>query len=100
VNQDKYLRRHYGIGADEYKRLLALNEGRCWICNKPPRSRRLSVDHDHKLGKGNPAAVRGLLCFKHNIGLQRFGDDPVLLRRAADYLERKLPFLQRRGETA
>jgi hypothetical protein len=33
------------------------------------------------------ASVRGLLSYQINSGLQKFGDDPRLLRAAADYLE-------------
>ena len=40
------------------------------------------IDHDH--GTGN---VRGVLCHACNVSLGLFGDDPVRLRRAADYLE-------------
>ena len=32
-------------------------------------------------------SVRGLLCYAHNAGLQKFSDRPDLLRAAADYLE-------------
>ena len=32
-------------------------------------------------------SVRGLLCYTHNAGLQKFQDDPDLLRSAAVYLE-------------
>jgi hypothetical protein len=34
------------------------------------------------------ASVRGLLCYTHNAGLQKFQDDPKTLRSAADYLEK------------
>ena len=33
------------------------------------------------------ASVRGLLSYQINAGLQKFGDDPILLRAAANYLE-------------
>ena len=34
------------------------------------------------------ASVRGLLTYAVNSGLQKFGDDPRLLRAAAEYIER------------
>lgn len=63
--------------------------GACALCGKvpgedPERGRNqkcLHVDHDHKTGK-----IRGLLCSSCNRGLGYFGDDPVVLRRAAEYL--------------
>lgn len=33
------------------------------------------------------ASVRGLLCYPHNAGLQKFQDRPALFRAAAKYLE-------------
>ncbi len=42
-----------------------------------------TVDHDHETGK-----VRGVLNTKINMGIGLFNNDPVLLRAAADYLER------------
>ena len=32
------------------------------------------------------ASVRGLLCYPHNAGLQKFRDNPQFLRNAANYL--------------
>lgn len=56
----------------------------CELCGGPPTGRGgLHLDHCHATGK-----FRGWLCSKHNTGLGLFQDDPVLLRRAAEYLER------------
>ena len=84
------LRKKYGISADEYDQLLAEQGGVCKICGadnpqiKVPgkRTKNLYVDHDHKSGK-----IRGLLCQPCNTVLGRMNDDPILLRRAAKYLE-------------
>jgi hypothetical protein len=81
------LRRRNGITLEQYNELLERQGGGCAICGKLSseeyNGKFLHVDHDHKTGK-----VRGLLCNDHNHGLGQFHDDPVLLRRAADYLER------------
>ena len=55
----------------------------CEICGHEPVSRRLSVDHNHETDD-----VRGLLCFHCNYALAWFRDDPIRLRRAAEYLTR------------
>jgi len=62
--------------------------GVCALCAAPFRGwgrgdRRLMVDHDHETG-----GVRGLLCGDCNTAIGRFGDDPVRLRAAAEYIER------------
>jgi hypothetical protein len=45
--------------------------------------RRLPADHDHET-----ELLRGVLCSKCNQALGMLNDDPSLLRRLADYLER------------
>lgn len=80
---DRQLRSKYGISLDDYNRMLEEQGGGCAICGKTPSNRRLHVDHDHKTGK-----VRGLTCYKCNVGLGYFGDDPERTRRATEYLER------------
>lgn len=52
-----HLKNTYGITTEEYDRMLAEQGGSCAICDREPKKRRLSVDHDHSTGK-----VRGLLC--------------------------------------
>lgn len=76
------LKRKYGITAEQYGEMLAAQAGGCAICARPPKTRRLAVDHNHKTGK-----VRGLLCYRCNGQLIR---DHTLesLRRAVAYLEK------------
>jgi hypothetical protein len=63
--------------------MLAAQDGVCAICRRPPKTKRLEVDHDHKSG-----LVRGLLCWRcnHRV-LGQAGDDAELLRSAAQYLD-------------
>jgi hypothetical protein len=71
---------NYGLTGSAYKDLVLSTGGVCPICltNTPQY-----VDHDHATGR-----VRGFLCFKCNVGLGNFSDDPKTLRRAASYLEK------------
>lgn len=86
----QHLLRKYGITPDDYDRMLAEQGGGCAICGAAPTEQKakyrtfLHVDHCHDTG-----AVRGLLCGEHNLLIGRFNDDPALLRKAADYIERK-----------
>lgn len=60
TRRDKYLLRMYGINEADYNQLLEAQGGCCAICGRPPKNRRLDVDHDHRLvGR---SSVRGLLC--------------------------------------
>jgi hypothetical protein len=73
----------YGISVEDYERLLTAQGGVCAICSKSPGRKILRVDHCHRSTR-----VRGLLCDNCNLALGLFKDDPALLRRAAEYLER------------
>ena len=66
-----------------YEALLTAQGGVCAICGKPPKTRRLHVDHDHQTGR-----VRGLLCFTCNRFVLGKYATAAKLRAAADYLER------------
>ena len=91
TSRDSYLRRTYGITEAEYEAILKEQDGVCWICGKPPKGRRLHVDHLHlKRDKRQPGYlkrpnVRGLLCWSCNGAIAKFKDDPHRLKKAAQY---------------
>ena len=91
--KDTALLRAYGITVNEYETILEAQQGRCWICNRPPGKRSLNVDHRHLRGENrrNPrekrSRVTGILCWNCNRAIAKFRDSPALLRRAAEYLE-------------
>lgn len=80
--RERTLKRKYGISADEYDRMVAKQDGVCWICSQPPGPRGLVVDHCHKTG-----AVRALLCNNCNALLGMAEDDIPRLLSAIKYLE-------------
>ena len=82
--RDIQLRHAYGIGVEEYDRILATQDGGCAVCGVAinPNGRRLAVDHCHITGR-----VRGLLCHLCNVAIGAMRDDPTRLRSAALYVE-------------
>ena len=70
--------RRYGIGADDFDRMVVEQGGVCAICGRPDPEH---VDHSHETG-----VVRGILCFNCNGGLGQFRDDVESLRSAVEYL--------------
>lgn len=78
--------RRYGLSYQEYRALVERQGGVCALCRHEWKGwggkSGLHIDHCHTTGK-----VRGLLCGDCNTALGRFGDDPMLLRRAAEYLD-------------
>jgi hypothetical protein len=74
-----HLKQRYGIGADEFDRLVRLQGGVCAICGRTDPEH---VDHSHETG-----AVRGILCFNCNGGLGQFRDSIDALLAAAAYLD-------------
>lgn len=86
--QRKYqLRDKYGITEEDYERMFIAQNGRCAICNTDTPTgkwKRFAVDHCHHTG-----LVRGLLCNECNRGMGLLKDNAELLRKAANYLERK-----------
>ncbi len=86
--KDYNLRRDFGIGLDEFKKMLADQNYKCKICGKElkiidgEKNKDIAVvDHDHVTGK-----IRGILCHGCNLILGNAGDNPQLLLNAAEYL--------------
>ncbi len=78
----------YGLTHEDYDGMMQAQNGRCLICDRELDRKQHSitvacVDHCHETGR-----VRSLLCRRCNQSLGQFEDDPDLLRRAADYLEK------------
>ena len=76
----------YGITKEQYLTMYQQQNGLCAICLGPcrdSRNRSMAVDHCHVTGR-----IRGLLCSPCNTAIGMLQDSPVMLRRAADYLEK------------
>lgn len=84
--RDYKLKSTYGASYGTYDRLLGEQNGGCAICGRPeyqtPTST-LFLDHDHVTGE-----LRGLLCTTCNFMVGYGKESPLLLRKAADYLEK------------
>lgn len=73
----------YGITKEQYGALYEAQGGVCYICQRATgRTRKLSVDHDHKTGW-----VRGLLCRVCNNVLGHLRDDQYTALRLFKYLQ-------------
>lgn len=75
----------YDMTPEEYDSMLDRQGGVCLICGRPPKKRRLHVDHEHKTGK-----IRGLLCFQCNYQVV------VVLERYRKRIPRGLLYLEGR----
>lgn len=87
--RSKYLRRTYGITADEFDAML-LAQGGCAICGLTKPSREMHVDHDHSCCDGYMSCgdcVRQILCSRCNRGIAVFREDTLVMKKAISYLE-------------
>ena len=76
------IKRKYGLDRETYERILKNQNSVCAVCRHPD-SRRLVVDHDHKINR-----VRGLLCGQCNTAIGLLKENPKTLKRAINYLNR------------
>ena len=75
--------RRMGLNPDEVIEYVNSHHGTCEICGAMPTLRKLAVDHCHQTN-----VLRGLLCSNCNTGIGMFKDNPLLLNKAAVYLEK------------
>lgn len=80
-NRSRWFKRAYGMTEADVDALFEKQGRKCAIC-ETTESRIWHLDHDHESG-----AIRAVLCLNCNCGIGHLGDDPVLLRKAAAYLE-------------
>lgn len=80
--RDARLKRLYSLEPGEYEKILNFQEGKCFICRRPPKEgKNLHVDHNHISG-----LTRGLLCWVDNAALGKFRDDLKRVANAHAYL--------------
>jgi hypothetical protein len=75
------LKARYGLTLEDYDAILKQQGGVCLFCDRKTEAH-LDVDHCHVTG-----LVRALLCRSCNAGLGNFGENPVIIGRAARFME-------------
>ena len=80
ISRRNTLKRKYNLTPAQYDAMSAAQRGHCKTCGRDDQG--LHVDHDHATGM-----IRGLLCGNCNRMIGLAGDNPAVLRKAANYLE-------------
>lgn len=96
--QKRTLRHLHKMTMDEWQARLANQNYRCAICQTiypGGRDSQWHLDHNHACPnhsprKSCPKCWRALLCSRCNLALGNANDDPTLLRKMADYIEKYL----------
>jgi hypothetical protein len=91
----RWLASKYGLAERDYSLMLLQQGGVCAICEKAETStnkhgtvKMLAVDHDEETG-----IIRGLLCEQCNTGIGKLRHDPLLMLKAAEYVNLRLKIL-------
>jgi hypothetical protein len=71
----------YGLSLEDYDAMVERQGGVCLFCDRPTEAP-LYVDHCHVTN-----LVRALLCRGCNAGIGHFGENPVVMRRSALFVE-------------
>ena len=70
--------KRYGLTTEQ---ITEMKKSGCELCGT---EKNLHIDHNHDTNE-----IRGVLCTNCNRGLGHFKDSPELLKKAAEYLEKK-----------
>ena len=82
--RNRRLQIEYGITHEQVKRMYISQSGNCAICGNKFNGRwDICVDHNHTTEQ-----VRQILCRKCNSGLGHFRENPSILLRAIDYINK------------
>jgi hypothetical protein len=86
-----HLQQNFNITFQRFVEMSVTQNNSCALCEDvfdvTP-----AIDHDHSCCSGTKSCgkcIRGLLCHRCNTALGSFRDSPELLRKAAEYVERK-----------
>jgi hypothetical protein len=71
-----------GITPEQLVACYERQEGCCAICKTEVQLINSAIDHNHDTGE-----FRGVLCKQCNRALGMFGDSPIILKSALEYLE-------------
>jgi hypothetical protein len=77
----------FGVTKEQYDEMVEWQGEVCASCGDK-FGVRPAIDHDHLTGR-----FRGILCLNCNTALGKLKDDPVRIRKLADYLERARQWL-------
>lgn len=77
----RHRKHRYGVSRAEYDAMIIECHGTCEICGDATPD--LVIDHCHESEK-----IRGMICRQCNAGIGHFNESLVVLRRAAEYLEK------------
>jgi hypothetical protein len=93
------LKHKFSLTSAAYDAMLSTQNGVCAICGQPETMMRrgqvvaLSVDHDRTCcptERSCGSCIRGLLCYSCNTGIARFNDNPAILQKAIQYIQKSL----------
>ena len=83
VQKNSRIKHKYGLTLKEFEDKAKQQNYACAICGKVDKDQPLCIDHCHETLK-----VRDLLCTTCNVGLGMFKENPNILLKALEYIEK------------